>query len=278
MDACEHFEDLLAAMHTRRSEILRVTIYQTLLALPPIPRRGTSSVLREIDPRVIRKVLAEIPIEIQEEALKEPNWPRSTREWILEMSPCLQSSRRLPKGSRAHIARSDGPFGPKTTELLGRVIQGLTKVESLLPVPPAWVGFTCLDLRFENLSTLAEDHLTRWPDADILATALIGLSTGNRAKAFALFPENGIRERLDQIEKGFTRWRSILQAQRQIGWWLQLVDFRRETLECYELLKKATPAEAMVLMATISLKPFVLKATRAMVDAYATPSRPMIPG
>ncbi len=268
LDACEYLEDLLAAVQDRRSEILRVTAYQILLALPPIGRRGASSALRAIDPRVSREVLAEIPLELHAEALEEPGWPLAVQEWVLEMSPRVWPLEMGPKGSRPRVSNSNGPFGPNTTAFLERMIQGLAKAKGLLPTPPAWVGSSCLDLRFENLSTLAEDHLARWPDPDILATALVGLSSGNRAKAFALFPDTSLRERVDQIGQGFATWREILQAQRQVGWWLQFVDLKREVLECYEVLKKATPSEAMVLMSAIDLKPYVLQGVKAMVGAY----------
>lgn len=207
-----------------------MTAYQILLAIPPIGRRNSLAELERIDPEVIQALLSGIPPDLLLGALAERNWPPAVRRWLLKPSP---SDLTGDHHAEALTGMREGcPYGPKTTQLLGRLIQGLARTESLLPIPTAWIGGSCLDLRIEHRSCLAADHLATWPDPEDLASALCGLSAGNQQRILGRLDPERSRLLVNQIalKQGGRSWKQILQAQRRIAWWLNLVDFSPKIL------------------------------------------------
>jgi hypothetical protein len=239
-EACEYLEDLLVALHDHRSQIMRVTTYQILLNLPPMGRRNSLSDLEAITPSILRRFLSEANPRLIFEALSEDSWPPSVRQWVvgaMQEIPSLQCMLSLDTLNQPN--RLGKAFGPRTTELLGKLVHTISEARSLLSIPSSWIGASCLDLRIQKLSTLASDHLAAYPEMQDLSTALAGLSIDNHQRVLDLLPEQ--KASAIQAFQGSglhkSSWGQVVLAQRRISWWVRLVDFWGPTLDAYEILK-----------------------------------------
>jgi len=269
IEACEQLEDTLAAVHDRRAEILRVTVYQLLLGLPPLRRRNRWSSLGQVDPGLLRSALSGVAPGRVRAALAEPGWPPSVREWVVQALP----PELRPEAPDAG-APGAGP-GPATRDLLHAVIRELAAAPCLLPTPPAWAGHSCFDLRLERLSGLAADHLGQWPDPEDLAIALAGCSEDNRRRALAGHGPGAARAVAERAGRPGPElpWRRILLAQRRITWWLGAVNFQSRVLDLYDALRAAPASGAEAILSAAGVSATVMDGVSAMAKAYPAPGR-----
>jgi len=271
LEACEHPEDLLVALQDRRAEVLRVTIYQTLYELPPLRRRNRWSDLELIDQGLLRTALSRVSPGRLQAALAEPGWPPLAKAWLLEVLPpgLFKEEPSFDRRRRGTGIRGDS-LGPATVEVLQEILKEVAAAPCLLPLPRAWAGCSCFDLRLKHLSTLAADHLALWPVREDLFTALAGCSEENRRLVLGRYTSRPGQPSADQFEPigSGTSWRLVVQAQRRLTWWLKAVDFQPRLLNLYDALRKATASEAEEIRLEAGVSTNVLESITTMARVY----------
>ena len=271
LEACEHLEDLLAALQDRRAEVLRVTIYQILYELPPLRRRNRWGDLGMIDLGLVRTALSRVSPGRLQAALAEPGWPPLAKTWVLEvLRLALVEGEQAADRARGGRGIRGDTLGPGSLEVLGEVLKEVAAAPCLLPLPRFLAGCSCFDLRIEHLSNLAADHLAQWPVREDLLTALAGCSEENRRRVLARAAANSGQALVDPFEQIslVTPWRQVVLAQRRLTWWLKAVDFHPRLLAWYDTLRKASATEAEEIGSKTGIPAHALAGIAAMVRVY----------
>ncbi len=263
LEASDFLEDLLVAQQSRRADIARVALYQSILELPPLhPRNGVSE-LRLIPDSILSGVLENLGPARIHAALADPRLPSNVRSWL--------SPRAGDNGPLGQWEVEDGSTLDVSTEsavhlLIQELMSAIIRSESLLSPPENWIGSSCLDMRIEDLSTLGQDQLAKWPDAASLRIASFGLAPSNREKLKVLVPTCAPIP--DDQMKAVHSWKGIAEAQRRISWWIDLVRFDSKYLDCYHRMKSIDISDHSAIQAQERIPDFAWKILQACLTAY----------